>query len=168
MRILNSRPGAFILAAVVVLIDQISKRIAANCLELGEPVRIAGEVIRFALRYNEGAAFSFSWGGPVFLTVFSIAAAALVSVLIVKCRDCTRGSFLALGAILGGALGNLTDRILYGMVIDFIDIGTHSWRWPTFNAADIAICIGGISLLLLYHGRKSSGTGSGNVGEENP
>ena len=165
MRTLNSRPAAFTLAAVVLLIDQVSKRIAVNGLELGEPVRIAGEVIRLALRFNEGAAFSFSWGGPVFLTVFSIAAAVLVSVLIVRCRDCTRGSFLALGAILGGALGNLMDRILYGMVIDFIDIGTRSWRWPTFNAADIAICIGGVSLLLFYHSRKSSDTAPGN-GEE--
>ena len=90
MRTLNSRPAAFTLAAVVLLIDQVSKRIAVNGLELGEPVRIAGEVIRFALRFNEGAAFSFSWGGPIFLTVFSVAECFRNMQRKKGCRCCSR------------------------------------------------------------------------------
>jgi len=60
------------------------------------------------------------------------------------------GGVLWLGVILGGALGNLIDRIILGKVTDFIDVGINGWRWPTFNVADIAICIGGIAVFLVY------------------
>ncbi len=146
--------AAFAVAAGSVVLDQLTKMIAVGSLEPGVPVPVAGDIVRFLLRYNEGAAFSFSWGGPLLLALLSIAAAVLIIVFIVRCRECTGRTFIALGAVLGGALGNLIDRIICGKVIDFIDVGATGWRWPTFNVADISICLGGAALLLYYRREK--------------
>jgi signal peptidase II len=156
--------AAFAVAAGSIMLDQLTKRLVLGNLELGTPVPVLGGIVRFVLRYNEGAAFSFSWGGPLLLALLSAAAAILMTVFIVRCRECTRGTYLALAAVLGGALGNLIDRILYGKVIDFIDIGVSGLRWPTFNVADISICLGGAALLLFYRSGKKDGrtaTGKG-------
>jgi len=146
--------AAFAVAAGSVVLDQLTKRIVLGSLEPGVPVPVAGEIVRFLLRYNEGAAFSFSWGGPLLLALLSAAAAVLIILFIVRCRECTGRTYIALGAVLGGALGNLIDRIISGKVIDFIDIGASGWRWPTFNVADISICLGGAALLLFYRREK--------------
>jgi signal peptidase II len=90
------------------------------------------------------------WGGPLFLTVITAAAAVMVSIYIWKLGKYSPLFLAGLGAILGGALGNLLDRFMYGKVVDFIDIGFTGWRWPTFNVADIAITAGGILLMILY------------------
>ncbi len=154
------RLRGYALAAIVLLLDQLTKRLALGGLELHHPVPVAGNLVRLMLAWNSGAAFSLSWGGPLFLAVFTALAAVLVAVFIWRCRECSPGSRLALGAILGGAAGNLLDRLLYGgSVIDFIDVGLGSSRWPTFNVADIAITLGGIALLLTY--RRGAGGRSG-------
>ncbi len=145
---------AFFVAAGSVVLDQVTKRIVVGSLEPGVPVPVAGDIVRFLLRYNEGAAFSFSWGGPLLLALLSAAAAVLIIVFIVRCRKCAGRTYIALGAVLGGALGNLIDRIIYGKVIDFIDVGASGLRWPTFNVADISICLGGAALLLYYRREK--------------
>lgn len=150
------RLTGYLTAVAVVVADQVTKRLALGLLELHRPVEIAGRLVRFTLVWNSGAAFSLSWGGPVFLGIITAVAAVAVSVIIWKLRDRSPGFVLGLGAILGGALGNLLDRLMYGSVVDFIDIGIGSRRWPTFNLADIAITMGGLVLVILY--RKSPGT----------
>lgn len=137
-------------AAAVLAADQVTKRMALGWLELHRPVEVIGDFIRLTLVWNRGAAFSFSWGGPAVITVITAAAAVFVSVLIWRHPDRPRGFMIQLGAILGGALGNLLDRLMYGKVVDFIDVGLGGRRWPTFNVADIAITIGGIALFLIY------------------
>lgn len=150
MNNIRKRTYGYLTALAVIGIDQLTKRLALGSLDLHQPVSVLGNFLRFTLAWNQGAAFSMSWGGPMVLTVFTAIAVIMIAVFIWRLRNHTPLFFIALGGILGGAMGNLLDRIIYGKVIDFIDIGLNSWRWPTFNAADIAITIGGILLVILY------------------
>lgn len=149
---MKSKPAAFTAAAVVFLLDQATKFAARHVLMDGIPTDILGNFFRITLRYNYGAAFSLGWGGPVFLSLFTALACAFLVRYMMKISDSKQ--VLWLGTILGGAAGNLVDRIAMGKVTDFIDIGLTGWRWPTFNIADIAICIGGIVVFFLFKGAK--------------
>lgn len=144
----RGRVPAFIISALVILADQATKVAARNDLMKGIPREILGDAVRFTLRYNYGAAFSLGWGGPVILTVFTAVACVFLIRFMMKTE--ISGGILWLGVILGGAVGNLIDRLVMGKVTDFIDVGATGWRWPTFNVADIAICIGGIAVFLVY------------------
>lgn len=150
--LLSNNTKAFSAAGVILLIDQLTKFFARHSLLDGIPEEIINEYLRFTLRYNFGAAFSLKWGGPIILTVFT----ALACFFLVKYMLKVQNGKLTfwLGIILGGALGNLIDRILMGKVTDFIDVGVTGWRWPTFNIADIAICIGGIVVFFLFKNDK--------------
>ncbi len=140
----------YLTALAVLGIDQLTKNLALGGLVLHQPEPVFGNFLRFTLAWNQGAAFSMPWGGPLFLTVITSAAVVMVSIFIWKLGKHSPLFLSGLGAILGGALGNLTDRLIYGKVVDFIDIGFTGWRWPTFNIADIAITAGGIILVILY------------------
>lgn len=153
---------AFSVAAGSVALDQLAKRLAVAGLDPLRPVPVLGDAVRFMLRFNIGAAFSFSWGGPMVLTVLGAAAAVLITVFIFRCDRCTAVSYAGLGAVLGGALGNLVDRLVYGRVIDFIDVGAAGWRWPTFNVADVSIVAGGLLLLLFHRGAAPGSGGEGS------
>ncbi len=148
----GKRTCGYLTALAVIGIDQLTKRLALGSLDLHQPVSVIGNFLRLTLAWNQGAAFSMSWGGPMVLTVFTAIAVILISVFIWRLKDLTPLFLIALGGILGGAMGNLLDRFFYGKVVDFIDIGSNGWRWPTFNAADIAITISGILLVILYRG----------------
>ncbi|OPL18278.1 MAG: hypothetical protein AVO35_05365 [Candidatus Aegiribacteria sp. MLS_C] len=154
LRLLGYTAAAGVLAA-----DQVAKRMALGWLDLHRPVEVIGNLLRLTLVWNSGAAFSLPWGGPVFLAVITGAAAVLVSILIWRLRDRSPGFVIGLGAILGGALGNLLDRFMYGRVVDFIDIGLGGSRWPTFNVADVAITMGGLVLVILYRRKGPGETG---------
>lgn len=149
---LKSKPVAFTTAAAVLILDQATKFAARYELMEGHPQEVLGNFLRIVLRYNYGAAFSLGWGGPVFLSVFTALACVFLVRYMMKVNH--RKQLLWLGVILGGAVGNLVDRIAMGKVTDFIDIGITGWRWPTFNVADIAICIGGIAVFFLFKGAK--------------
>jgi signal peptidase II len=155
------RAAGYLTAAAVLAVDQITKRIALGSLELSQPVAVAGNFLRMTLAWNRGAAFSMSWGGPWVLAAVTAVAVVLVSLFIWKQKGSGKLFTVAMGAVLGGAAGNLLDRLLYGGgVVDFIDVGFTSWRWPTFNVADIGITIGGILLIILSRkcpGRDCSG-----------
>ena len=158
------RNYGYLTALAVVGIDQLTKRIALGSLDLHQPVSVIGNLFRFTLAWNQGAAFSMSWGGPMVLTVFTAIAVILISVFIWRIKNHAPLFLIALGGILGGAAGNLLDRFIYGKVVDFIDIGSNGWRWPTFNVADIAITIGGILLVILYRGSAKRNPEANNGG----
>ena len=155
------RAAGYLTAAAVLVIDQITKRIALGSLDIGQPVKVAGNFLRMTLAWNHGAAFSMAWGGPWVLAAVTAVAVILVSLFIWKQKGSGKLFTVAMGAVLGGAAGNLLDRLQHdGGVVDFIDVGFTSWRWPTFNVADIGITVGGILLILLYRkcpGRACSG-----------
>lgn len=142
-------------AFLVVTLDLATKLVIQNALRPLEPHRIIGDVVRFTLVYNQGAAFSMSLG-PQSRWIFGVF--ALIALVILwrlyrqgPPRDHVRA--LALGLAWGGASGNLIDRVREPSgVVDFIDIGVGSVRFWTFNVADSAVTIGAVLLaLVLWH-----------------
>lgn len=138
------------LAAIIVLVDQITKNLVERTFDYGDVKAITG-FFNLVLTYNRGAAFSFlasasGWQAH-FLTVVGIAASLFILYLLGRHGN-QRLFSLALALILGGAIGNVIDRIAYGHVIDFLDFHAGGWHWPAFNIADSAI-VGGAMLLVL-------------------
>jgi signal peptidase II len=139
------------LAGSVVLLDFVSKLIAETFLLRGSGRSVSGDWFQLRLVYNPGAAFGLHLGPYSRWIFFTIAIVAVV-VLYRMSRASESGDFLrqvALGLVSGGALGNLLDRIRSSQgVVDFIDIGVASVRWPTFNVADVAVSCGAVALAL--------------------
>jgi signal peptidase II len=143
----SRRLGVFLgCAGVVLALDQFSKAAVSARLDLSEPVSVVGEFVRLTLVHNRGAAFGLFPGSPVPFIIVS--ALAIAVVLYLFARDAYRNlaSRLLLGCILGGALGNLIDRVRWGYVVDFIEIGAGNYHWPVFNVADSAVTLGVILL----------------------
>jgi len=134
----------FALAVLVVLLDYISKIAVLGSFLPGES-RVVTSFFNLVLVFNKGAAFSFLAGAEGWQTLFfaaiAIVASIVISFLIVKSKN--KPLFCAaLALILGGALGNLYDRLVYGQVVDFLDFHAAGWHWPAFNVADSAITLG--------------------------
>jgi signal peptidase II len=139
------------IAALVVVLDQLTKWAALKYLVRHVEVAVV-PFVNLTLAYNRGAAFSFlsdagGWQNAFFSVVAAIACAVIIYMLY---RTRGRDPLVSLGLVfvLGGAVGNLVDRLLYGHVVDFIDVYYRHWHWPTFNIADSAITIGAILLIL--------------------
>lgn len=138
------------LAACVVAVDQGTKWAIAGALRVGE-VRAVLPNFNLVLTFNPGAAFSFlseaaGWQRPLFIGV-AIIASAIITALLWRGRG--EPVFCAgLALILGGALGNLWDRIDSGYVVDFLDFHAFGYHWPAFNAADSAITLGAALLII--------------------
>jgi signal peptidase II len=139
--------GFLLPALIVVILDQISKQLF---WALGKNFDVVGDFVRITLVRNSGAAFGLLQEGRAFLVVASTTAAVFIMFLAERIPAEEKGKRLFLGMILGGALGNLIDRLHPGQVIDFIDVGVASYRWPVFNLADSAVTIGGALLVLTY------------------
>lgn len=132
------------LSLVVVALDQLSKQLIESSLMVYETIPVL-PFFNLTLAYNEGAAFSFlSEQGGWQRWFFALVAAVVVSVLVVWLSRLQRERLLAvsLSLVIGGAVGNLLDRVLIGHVIDFLDFFYQSHHWPAFNVADMAISIG--------------------------
>lgn len=142
----------WMIVAVTVLLDRITKIIAENAL-LDGPVRVIGEVLQWRLVYNPGAAFGLGSAlGPWVRWIFLAIAVVAVVVLRQMSREADPRDHLrqwSVALVAGGAAGNLVDRIVSAPgVVDFIDVGVASWRWPTFNIADIAVSCGAVALFV--------------------
>jgi signal peptidase II len=140
----------FALAVLVVAVDQATKALVLSHFALGERVEIT-PFFNLLFVYNPGAAFSFlseagGWQRPL-LVAFALAAAAIVSTLIIRRPD-ERLLCTGLALILGGAVGNVIDRLRFGQVVDFLDFHAAGWHFPAFNAADSAITVGAALLIL--------------------
>ncbi len=154
------------LAAVVLGLDLLTKTIVVANLTPGDPVPVIGDFARLSLVRNPGAAFSMATGMTWLLTL--VAAAVVVGVVRIGRTLRSLGWAIGLGLVLGGALGNLMDRLfrapgpLQGHVVDFVAVG---W-WPVFNVADSAIVCGAILLVVLtVLGFEPNGT---RVGHDKP
>lgn len=138
------------LAAAIVLIDQSTKLAIERTFDYGDVEPITS-YFNLVLTYNKGAAFSFlasaSGWQKHFLTVIGIGASLFILYLLAR-HGHQRLFSLALAMILGGAIGNVIDRLAYGHVIDFLDFHVGGWHWPAFNMADSAI-VGGAILLVV-------------------
>lgn len=143
-------------SVLIVGLDQLTKILAEQHLQLFQPVPVMAS-FNLALMYNTGAAFSFLAGAGGWQRWFFIVLATVISVVLVIWlarlgRD-QRLQASALALVLGGAVGNVIDRLLYGHVIDFIQLYYRHWYWPTFNIADAAITVGAVLLIIdtLFH-----------------
>jgi signal peptidase II len=138
------------IAGLVLLADQATKWLVLQTMPLGEVIPITGFFNLVHVR-NPGAAFSFladagGWQRWLF-AFFAIGVSAVLIVMIRKAPD-QRLFCLAAALIIGGAIGNLIDRLVFGEVIDFLDFFWNQWHWPAFNLADSAITIGAVVMIL--------------------
>jgi signal peptidase II len=133
-------------AAIVIALDQFTKWIASTRLLMGQPVPVLDDAVRFTLVHNTGAAFGLFPGSRLPFIVISILAITVVIYLFLRETYQSLANRILLGCILGGAVGNLVDRVRLGHVIDFIDVGVGTLRWPVFNVADSAVTLGVIFL----------------------
>ncbi|MBI3006483.1 MAG: signal peptidase II [Ignavibacteriales bacterium] len=169
----------------IVVLDQITKLLVKGFtisfldfyhpgMQLGASIPIFGDFLRLTFIENPGMAFGIDIGGRLFLTIFSIIASAGILVYLYRIREETLAVRIPLAMILGGAIGNLIDRVFYGVifgesslfygkVVDFIDVdffnidfvGFHISRWPVFNIADASVSIG-VLILLVFHRKFTS------------
>ena len=140
---------AALAALLVVAADQLTKLAIVSRFARGEEIDVLGSVLRLGHARNSGAVFGILRGAGQYFAVMSVLAAAIIVLVIYLARDSSALVKIGLGLVLGGAIGNLIDRIRYGAVVDFIDIGINdSVRWPSFNVADLAITVGVVILIL--------------------
>ena len=167
------------LTGFIVVVDQLSKLLVKGFdipflgywqgMELGSSTKILGDFLRLTFIENPGMAFGIDIGGKLFLTVFSTFASIGIVYYLFKIREEALIIRISLALILGGAIGNLIDRVFYGVifehgalfygkVVDFLDVdffnidlaGLQVSRWPIFNVADAAVSIG-VVMLLVFH-----------------
>jgi signal peptidase II len=142
----------FLIALLVVVLDRLSKWLVASNIALHDSVSVLPGFFRLTHVQNPGAAFglfaesSSEWKVAI-LILFSIVALAVVSALLWKNSHSMTVTGVGLSLILGGAVGNLWDRLLSGRVVDFLDFYLGSYHWPAFNVADSAIVIGALLLV---------------------
>jgi signal peptidase II len=150
------------ISALVILVDRLTKFWVSHHIEEGDAIVVVRNVFRITHVRNPGAAFSMftestrpemvRW----VLSGFSILAAAVVVFAILRFGRRLTPTMMALALILGGTIGNLWDRLRWGLVTDFLEVHIIHYHWPDFNVADSAIVVGGILLVLdaLFSGRQ--------------
>jgi signal peptidase II len=151
-------------AAVIIALDAGTKEWATNTLEGADPVRLLGGALYLSFTRNSGAAWSMGSNHTFVFPIIALAVAAWIGWTARKLRSLPWA--IALGLVLGGALGNLVDRIFRypgafsGHVVDFISVfGPYGERFPIFNIADMSLCFGvGLAILLEFTGRLRDGT----------
>ena len=140
----------YALALLLVLLDQLTKYWVSASFSYGESRAVTG-FFNLVLTHNQGAAFSFlaSAGGwqRGFFIVIALVAIVVISVLLARHQG-EKLFCLSLALILGGAIGNVTDRIVFGYVVDFLDFYVAGWHWPAFNLADSAITVGAVLMVV--------------------
>jgi len=156
------RLGWLVLSLLVLVIDQVSKAHFEGSLEMFQQIVVIPDYFSWTLAYNTGAAFSFlADGGGWQRWLFAVIAVVVSAVLVVWLKRLGRDDTwlaIALALVLGGALGNLYDRIALGHVIDFILVHWQNrWYFPAFNFADSAITVGAIMLALDMFKSKKTG-----------
>ncbi len=147
-------PWLLLISALVITADRLTKNWVSRHIPLGGAIPVIDHVLRISHWTNEGAAFSLfadtaspnavRWG----LVAFTLFAALVIFIVLLRLGDRITLATVALALILGGALGNAHDRIAYGSVIDFIEVHIFTYHWPDFNVADSSVVIGACLLFL--------------------
>lgn len=143
----------YLIALAVILLDRATKLLIIQSLRLGQGIPVIPGFFDIVFVLNPGAAFGFlatlseQVRNPLFILI-SVVAVILIIFYHTRYLRSHRLVSVALGLVLGGAVGNLIDRLRYGMVVDFLDVHVGQYHWPAFNVADSAISIG-VSLMIL-------------------
>ncbi|MBC7434597.1 MAG: lipoprotein signal peptidase [Bdellovibrionales bacterium] len=150
----KSSPGSMLpwlgLALIILIADQFTKVLIIGYYRLGDSTYVT-DFFNIVRAHNSGAAFSFLAGAAGwqrwFFTAIGVAACVFI-VWMLKSHPGQKLFSFAMACILGGAIGNVVDRLLHGYVVDFLDFHVNAWHFPAFNVADSAITIGAISLIM--------------------
>lgn len=138
------------ISAAVLVLDQASKWWAVSYLTTHPKIELL-PILNISLAYNRGVAFGlFNDGGDwqrVFFSVLAVVVGIFIFNMVRRLQQQEKIMAMALMLVLGGAIGNLIDRVFLGYVIDFIDVYYQAWHWPTFNVADSAISVGAVLLV---------------------
>ncbi|HEY1766607.1 MAG TPA: signal peptidase II [Terracidiphilus sp.] len=147
-------PWLLLISVLVLIADRLTKTWVAHHIELGGAIPVIPRVLRITHWTNDGAAFSMfadsasphtvRWA----LITFTLVAAIVVLIALIRLGSRITATTVALALILGGAIGNVHDRIVYGSVVDFIEVHVIHYHWPDFNVADSCIVIGACLLFL--------------------
>ncbi len=143
------------IAAIIIFLDQLTKWLVMQYLPQQGSITVLDGFFNLVHIYNRGAAFGFlnrsdiEWQFWLFLVATLIATLAIY--YLVRTSAYSKLLFVSLGLVLGGALGNLVDRIRFRAVVDFLDFYVGTWHWPAFNVADIAICLGALLTCLAMY-----------------
>lgn len=141
-----------VISAGIFLLDRWTKWLVAQKISLFDSTTVIPGFFKITHLRNKGAAFSLFANAPdawrmATLVIFSLVALVIVLVLLAKSSNRLSLQGAALALILGGAVGNLWDRVLHGWVTDFLLVYYKQWEWPAFNVADSAICVGAVLLI---------------------
>lgn len=151
-------PLIVIIFIVSLALDLGSKHFMSGWLKFGQSISVIPGFFQFTLVHNRGAAFGIgsNWSTPIFL-IFSFVALIVVVSLLFQLKPHEKLSAIALAMIVGGAVGNIFDRIRLGYVVDFLDVYIQNHHWPVFNIADSLITVGAVLLGLdmIKQGKKS-------------
>ncbi|MBL0165359.1 MAG: signal peptidase II [Xanthomonadales bacterium] len=152
---MSNRPNALtwlVLSLLIIIADQLSKWVVLAHFQLHESLPVIDGLLSWTLAFNEGAAFSFlSDAGGWQRWFFTVLAVVVSGILVIWLKRTARSDWrtaLPLAFIVGGAIGNVIDRIRLGHVVDFIDVHYGTWSWPAFNIADSAISVGAVILIV--------------------
>ena len=154
--------GALLAAVVgtVVVLDVFTKMWAMNSLTFGYPVPVLGDFFRLTYTHNPGAAFGINVGeqSRLFFLVLSVLALVVLGIIYRSTPARDRVRLLAVALVSGGAIGNIIDRIRFEAgVVDFLDVGIGTHRWPIFNVADMAVSTGAVLLLISFYFEEKDG-----------
>jgi len=140
-----------LLSVLIIVADQVSKWLVLQHFQLHDSLPVIAGLLNWTLAYNEGAAFSFlsDAGGwqRWFFTALAVIVSAILVVWLSRTNRADWRTAMPLALIIGGAIGNVIDRIRLGHVVDFIDVHYGTWSWPAFNIADSAISVGAVMLI---------------------
>lgn len=135
---------------ICVLLDQITKYIVTANMALADTIQIIKNFFRITYVQNTGAAWSFMAGNRIFFIFITLAILLILIYMLIKKENLSKKEGILFGILIGGILGNMIDRILYGYVIDFLDFNFGGYDFPVFNVADTFIVLSGILIMLMY------------------
>jgi signal peptidase II len=144
----------YLVAALVLVVDQVTKLRIAGTMSLHQSRPVLGDFFQLTYVHNDGAAFGLDLGGRWAFVAVTVLVSAFIVLYYARSERAPMARW-ALAMILGGALGNLVDRIRLGEVIDFLHVSVAGFSWPIFNVADIGVSVG-VGLLALHLFRKES------------
>lgn len=149
MKITRNKEKIYSIACIFLIIDQLIKILIKTKMNLLQEITIIPNFFSIYYVENEGAAFSILQNKTIFLIVISIICIMLIDRYLSKAKDLTKLTRISFGILLGGMIGNLIDRLLYGTVTDYLAFNFFSYSFPVFNFADIGITIGVLLIIVM-------------------
>ena len=153
------------LVPLTLVVDQVSKYVVQQTMTRHESIAVIGDFFRLTYIHNSGAAFGLNLGSPLLHTLISIVALGALAWLFWTAPKGERLMRFSLTLVLGGALGNIVDRIRLHEVIDFFDFGIGDLRWPVFNFADTFVTVGIVLLAFSYSRQQKQAAGEGQTSD---